>query len=145
MPKIPQTVVIEGKGRARRLMVRAKKGTKKGAKRKTVNVSVYDPTAPHRFYPNVKGEWVLKAVPIDGCFRGTKRVPKENAVKHPKTGLLQLSELLVQVGVNLASIPVSDAEFYWQKGEIKAGMRFAPDKPVKIKPLPDPQSDQPTP
>lgn len=141
MPKTSQIVVTEGKGRARRLMVKAKKGSK----RKTANRSVYDHTAPHRFYPSIKGEWVEKAVPIDGCFRGTKKVPKENAVKHPKTGLPQLSEILVQIGVNIASLPASDAEFYWQKGEIRAGMRFVPDNGVAAKPLPDPQSDQPTP
>jgi hypothetical protein len=71
---------------------------------------------------------------IDGPWRGTKKVPADNAVKHPETGAPQVAEILVQMGVEFACIPPSEAEFYWQKGNVKAGIRFTPDK---VRPSPD--------
>jgi hypothetical protein len=72
---------------------------------------------------------------IDGPWRGTKKVPADNAVKHPETGAPQVAEILVQMGVEFVCLPPADAEFYWQNGNIKAGTRFTPDK---VKPSPDP-------
>lgn len=138
MPKIPQVVLSDGQGRGRRLMVKAKKGSK----RATASLVVFDATAPNRTYTHISGEWVTKKLPVIGALVGTKKVPKDNAMKHPLTGRPQTTELLVQVGRNIASLPISEAELYWQKGEIRSGMRFVPDK--EVKPPVDPQSVQPT-
>lgn len=137
MPKIPQVVVPEGNGRAKRLMVRAKKGSKRGVFLLTENVydlSVYN-ECNERF-----GKWVTvtKKITVDGCLRGTKVVPVSNAMKHPQTNLPQIAEVLVQLGTMIASLPPSEAEFYWQKGKLGAGRRFTPDKEPKVKPAPDP-------
>ena len=131
MPKKPQVVVPEGDGTARRLMVKAKKGSKWGKHRRTVLVIEHG-----KYVRDEKGNHkttVQLGEPVNGCYRGTKKVPSANAVKHPETDAPQLSEVMVQIGQELASLPLSEAEFYWEKGELRPGNRFVPYKAVAKK------------
>jgi hypothetical protein len=136
MPKRTQVIVIEKGGRGRRLMVRAKKGCKRAFH--VTSVTEFGMVGGHYRPTTTKTK-----TRIDGAWRGTIKVPAENAVKHPDTGLPQVAEILVQMGVEFARLPPGDAEFYWQNGDVRAGMRFYPDK-VKPSPAPD-QKDHPKP
>lgn len=124
-------------------MVRGKKGSKLAKHRRLLFKKdrsgnlIWDPFEQKYLTEIVLGDH------IDGCFRGTRNVPPGNAVKHPITKGLQTAELLVQMGLGIASLPASEAEMYWQSGNVRPGNRFVPDKPSKVKPPADPQQDAP--
>lgn len=124
MPKTSQTIVIEGGG-ARRLMVRGKKGVK-----------VMDVGGGSFQLTNGCLKWVpdRTPAPLNGPYIGTKKVPRDNARKHPVTGEPQTVYVWVQHPMknyyeNHHAVPPSDVEFYWQRGTVKNG-RFYPDKEV---------------
>jgi hypothetical protein len=107
-------------------MVRAKKGSKRGRQKRGVLIKdergyyTIDPVTGLYKAEEVAGDWIC------GCYRGTKKVNESNAKRHPRTGLPQRSEVLVQMGMEVPSLPPSEAEFFWQRGVLRTGNRFVP-------------------